>query len=113
MRRVCNTTCVSRANNFAAQKKIFSSGLPVVWLLVLAVISPCLYAQNNSPTMSVGRPVAFAVSAPLRDLASALGSKGYVLPAEDPVAIPGFYPGALGLGVDPVEQSSPGGESNI
>jgi hypothetical protein len=35
MRPVCNTTCFSRAYNFAAQKKIFSSGLPVVWLLVL------------------------------------------------------------------------------
>ena len=113
MRPICNTAWVSRAYNFAAQKKTFSSGLPVVWLLVLAVFSPCLYAQNNSPTMSVGLPVAFAVSAPLRDLASVPGSEGYVLPAEDPIAIPGFYRGALGLAVDPVEQSSPGGQSNI
>ena len=87
MRPICNTTWVSRADNLAAQKKIFSSGLPVVWLLVLAMIAPCLYAQNNSPTMSVGRPVAFAVSAPLRDLVSAPSSKGHVLPAEDPIAM--------------------------
>lgn len=114
MRPVCNTTCVSRACLSPGQTKIFSSGLLGIGLLVLAVIAPCLYAQSNSPTMSVGRPVAFAVSAPLRELASRPVSKGYNLPAEDPVALPGFYFGdGFPYAADPVEQSSPGGQLNI
>ena len=114
MRRLCNTACISTAGISTAQTKVFSSRLLFAGLFVLGLIVPCLLAQDSAPKMSVGRPVAFAVSPPLRELAGGQVSKGYVLPTEDPVAIPGFYFGNIfPSAADPVEQSSPGGQSNI
>jgi hypothetical protein len=86
-------------------------------LLVLFMPSICglvASAQDNSPQMSFHRPVAFAVSPPLRELANLPSRPHYGFSEGKPLRPVDFHPGRVpGLGVDPVEQSSPGAPSNI
>ena len=90
------------------------------------VLLPCLLAigalgslpmsgqSGSSPTLTTNRPVAFAVSSPLRELAKMPRRAHYEFEETEPVGQPNFHPGrVLGKADDPVEQKSPGPSSGL
>jgi len=85
--------------------------------LVLFALSVCALAvsgQDTSPQMTFHRPVAFAVSPPLRELAGLPAYSHYGLPEDEALDLQG-PPSVQSTGnrVDPVEQRSPGALSTI
>jgi hypothetical protein len=93
-----------------------SNGLQNVYARVIGDLYMWLplSAQVSSPKMTFNRSIAFAVSAPLRELANLPGSGEYGFLLEESLDHPTFHPhGLLGATVDPAEQSSPGSPSSI
>jgi hypothetical protein len=83
-------------------------------LLALLICAQPLSAQVNSPKMTVNRPVSFAVSPPLRELAKLPHRQHYGFEKTEPVHQVNFHPGRiLGPAVDSVEQKSAGIPSAI
>ena len=76
---------------------------------------PVASAQVDAGKMVFNRPVAFAVSPPLRELANFSIRPRYGFSEEEkPIRPVDFHPGrVLGPAIDPVEQSTPGAPSNI
>lgn len=94
--------------------------LAVTILAFIVIVAPCFGAtqtvEAQPPQMTFHRPVSFAVSPPLRDLAKLPPTYhyGFELDGEREQIQPNFHPGrVLGPAKDPVEQKSPGPASNI
>ena len=83
-----------------------------LWFM-FAICGPRVIAQENSPTMTSDRPVAFAVSPPLRELAKLPPRPHYGFPDQESTRLflhSGRDPGPA---VDPVEQAFAAEPSNI
>ena len=89
-----------------------TSGLEASLLrvVVLVIFGSSAFCQDNSPTMTYRQPLAFGVSAPLRDLPQLPLRDHFAFREEPPVRQPDFHPGRiLGPVRDPVEQRGAGG----
>ncbi len=92
--------------------KILGLSTLALGLLILCAL-PLLAVDNSSPTMTFHRPVAFAVTPPLGDLAKLPQRPIWGFHEANPARWVNFHPGRkLGAVVDSVEQSLPGGPAN-
>ena len=80
--------------------------------LLLLIGLPLYGADDNSPTMTSGQAIRFAVSPPLRELAKVPGPPAYGFHQAHSVRRANIHPGAFRQ-VDPVEQNSPGPPTSI
>src|SRR5215471_12025362 len=85
---------------------------PTLGLALLAVCGLHLSAQVSSPKMAFNRPVDFAVSPPLRDLANLPMPSYFGFHEAEPIRRTGYHPEPTFV-EDLVEQSVPGPTSNI
>lgn len=95
--------------------KLNRRGCGFVAFTTLAFFALPLCGQDNSnPSMSIRRPVAFAISPPLRDVAKLPGQPAYRFDDADHDRSAIFHPGRKPAFVaDPVEQNSPGAPASI
>ncbi len=78
-------------------------------ILLFGIVAAVTASAQNSPSPTSSRPVAFAVSPPLRELAKLPPREHYGFESIEPIHQPNFHPGrVLQRSPDPVEQSSPG-----
>jgi hypothetical protein len=94
-------------------RKTMTCATSMLGVIALAVCGLPASAQDNSPKMNFNHAIRFAVSPPLGELAKL--PQPYLVQGEaEPVRFVDRHPGrTLGHPPDPVEQSSPGGLSNI
>ena len=84
------------------------------FIMVAFFVLPMCGQDNSNPPMTIRRPVAFAISRPLRDVAQLPGQPIYLVDDADHDLSANFHPGRKPNFVgDPVEQNSPGAPASI